>query len=120
MLQMESQNISKQDYYWLKWSIDGRLEECWELWKSPYHFKEELTAEVEELTDLLLVHLRDLLKALPQQDADKLKGEHDKFLAQKTLRMETLRSYCNLDYISDWSRYKSRIEVQFEEAERGA
>ena len=32
MLQMESQNISKQDYYWLKWSIDDRVEECWELW----------------------------------------------------------------------------------------
>ena len=70
-----------------------------------------MTAEVEELTDLLLVHLRDLEKALPQQDADKLKGEHDKFLAQKTLRMETLRNYCNLDYISDWSRYKSGLDL---------
>ena len=70
----------KQDYYCMKWSIDDRLEECWRLWgtalsKEQY---EELTAEVEELSDLLLVQLKvvcnDLVKALPQQDADKLKG----------------------------------------------
>ena len=56
--------------------------------------------EVEELSELLFVHLReistDLEKALPQE-ADKLKGEHEKFCAQKIPKLEELRRSCNLE-----------------------
>ena len=96
MLQMESQNISKQDYYWLKWSIDDRLEECWGLWKTINLSKEqyeELTVEVEDLSELLFVHL---VRAMPQ-DTDKLKGEYDKFYAQKIPKLKELRRSCNLE-----------------------
>ena len=81
----------------MKWSIDDRLEDCkaarWTALSKEQG--EKLTVEVEELSDLLLVHLRDLVKALPQ-DADRLKGEYDTFYAQKKPVLEELRRYCNL------------------------
>ena len=55
--------------------------------------------EVIELSDLLLVHLReictDLEKALPQ-DADRLKVEHDKYYSQKIPELDKLRRGCSL------------------------
>ena len=99
--------VTKQDYYCMKWSIDDRLEECkaarWTALSKEQG--EKLTVEVEELSDLLLVHLRDLVKALPQ-DADRLKGEYDTFYAQKIPVLEELRRYCNLE-----PTYESGIAV---------
>ena len=102
--QVDGKNL-KQRYYWMKWSIHDQLEECWELWKTTN--QSELTVECgSRRIDRLAARTSSEGPGggTTPANADKLKGEHDKFLAQKTLRMETLRSYCNLDYISDWSR----------------
>ena len=50
--QIDGKNL-KQRYYWMRWSIDDRIEECWGLWRADNLSKEqyeELTVEVEELS----------------------------------------------------------------------
>ena len=76
------------------WSIEGQLEEYKaEVFATKPAFCErdlkeryKVGLEVIELSDLLLVHLREICtnleKAMPQ-NADRLKGEHDKYYAQK-------------------------------------
>ena len=76
--------------------------------------------EVLELSDLLLVHLReiciDLEKALPQ-DADRLRGEHDKYYAQKIPELDKLRRGYNLKsaFESGYAGFSSHPEIKAEE-----
>ena len=102
----------RRDCVVMVWSIRTQLGEykaAMQTQLSEEQYK-ELTKGVEQFSDMLYVHLRQLRNNLQKTlswDTDWLEEELYEFYNQKLPELEELRRYCKLNCVSDLSRYEA-------------